>query len=85
MSVVSQGSVLGPIPFNIFIYHLEREVKLTLNHFADGSKLTRTVDLLEGRKTLQRDRERLDLERLRTNHVRVRRPSTRSFSLVFST
>ncbi|KAJ7396421.1 hypothetical protein BTVI_145399 [Pitangus sulphuratus] len=56
----SLGFSFGARSFNIFISDLDKGIECTLSQFVDDTRLGGNIDLLEDRKALQWDLERLD-------------------------
>ncbi|PKU41565.1 rna-directed dna polymerase from mobile element jockey- hypothetical protein [Limosa lapponica baueri] len=57
---IPQGSILGPVLFNIFVSNMVSGIECTLRKFANSTKLCGAVNVLEGGDAMQRYLDRLE-------------------------
>ena len=79
-SGVPQGSVLGPVLFNVFINELDEGIVFTLSNYVDDTKLGGVADTPESCTTIHQDQDRLESWAAR-NQVRFNRSKCRILHL----
>ncbi|PKU27834.1 rna-directed dna polymerase from mobile element jockey-like [Limosa lapponica baueri] len=72
MNGVPQGSVLGPVVFNIFVGDRDSGIECTLSKFANDTRLCGMVNMLQGRDDIQRALDRLERGQERNSDFQVK-------------
>lgn len=57
MNAVPQVSLLGPVPFNIFLSDTDSGIDCPVSKLADDTKLSSAADKTEGKNAIQRDQK----------------------------
>jgi len=60
MSSVPHGSALGPMFFNTFVEDMDSGMRCTVSKLADVTKLSGSVDTIEGKDVIQRELDKLE-------------------------